>query len=420
MAKSLRIRLWVKTLVKIARHPNRWIIFRWLVCLLLVPLSQAWAEGAFQSDLTGYFDNLFTLKRFYSDPAIEERVQPMDVQRLRLMWEGRWKRLSWEAHYEHSMAVRLTSEEVVAVGTSGRVERASAAFRYLDLDWNIKTREQFFWDHQFDRLNAKIDLSLADLIFGRQAISWGVGYLWSPVDLLTTFSPLQINRDYKAGMDAALLDVPVGPFQESYLAYAPDENWSHSALLGRHRLRLGSVDVAVMGGWIISDYVLGGEVNADVKGIGMRLEATHTWPEETSRFVRTLVGFDYQFTADLFLQLEYYYNGFGTSDPAGYLQVIRAPRSLRGEIYNTAHHYLGVNGRYQLTPLIFLNGTTIINLNDGSALLEPALIYSLSNNAEIRLGAILALGKRPDGNLRSEFGAYPHLGFGEIIFYFGR
>lgn len=408
----------VKNLVKITHHSNRWVISRWLVFLLLVPLLHAQAEGAFQSDLTGYFDNLFTLKSFYSHPTIEERVQPMDIQRLRLMWEGSWERLSWEVHYEHFMAARLTSEE--AVGTSGRVERVSAAFRYLDLDWNIKTREHFFWNHQFDRLNVKIDLGLADLTLGRQAISWGVGYLWSPVDLLTTFSPLQINRDYKAGIDAVLLDVPLGPFQEFYLAYAPDEQWSNSALLGRHRLRLGSVDLGFMGGWIISDYVVGGEVNADVKGMGIRLEATHTWPEETSRFVRALLGFDYQFTPDLLLQLEYYYNGFGTDDPTRYLEVILAPRFQRGEIFNTAQHYLGVNCRYQLTPLMVLNGTTIINLNDGSTLLEPALIYSLSNNAEIRLGAIFALGNRPNDNLRSEFGTYPHLVFGEVIFYFGR
>ncbi len=400
------------------RHPDRWIVFWGLVFLLFVSLSRARAEDPFQSDFTGYFDNLFTLKSFYSHPAVPEKMQPMDIQRLRLMWEGSWKTFSWQAHYEHSMALRRTSEEVV--GTSARAEKVSAAFRYLDLDWDVTTREQFLWNHQFDRLNAKMDLGLAALTLGRQAISWGVGYLWSPADLLTTFSPLQINRDYKAGVDAAFLDVPLGPFQESYLAYAPDEKWSKSALLARHRLRLGPADLAIMGGWIISDYVLGGEVNADVKGVGVRFEATHTWPEATSRFVRALVGLDYQFTSDLFLQLEYYYNGFGTSDPAGYWQVILAPRFLRGEIHNTAQHYLGVNGRYQLTPLTILSGTTIINLNDGSALLEPALIYSLSNNAEIRLGAIFALGDRPNGNLQSEFGAYPHLGFGEVIFYFGR
>lgn len=408
----------VRALLKIAPHLDRLIITGWLVFLLLVIIPPVQAEDAFQTDFTGYFDNLFTLKSYYSHPTIEDRVQSTDIQRLRLMWEGSWKRLSYEAHYEHLMAVRRTSAE--AIGTSGRVERVSAAFRYLDLDWNIETQEHFTWDHQLDRLNAKIDLGFADLTLGRQAISWGVGYLWSPVDLLTTFSPLQINRDYKAGVDAVLLDLPLGPFQESYLAYAPEENWDNSALLARHRLRLGAVDVAVMGGWTISDYVLGGEINADIKGIGMRMEAIHTWPEDTSRFVRALFGLDYQCTSDFFLQLEYYYNGFGTSDPDRYSDVSAAPRFLRGEIFNTAHHYLGLNGRYQLTPLVILHGSAIINLNDGSALLEPALIYSLSNNAEIRIGAILALGKRPDDSLRSEFGAYPHLGFGELIFYFGR
>ncbi len=410
----------MKILVKTMYHTNanEWFVFRCLVFLLLVPSSYLQAQETFQSDLTVYFDNLFTFKGFYSHPSIEERAQPTDSQRLRLIYEGSWKTLSWEAHYEHLIGGRLTSEE--AIGASARAERVSAAFRYFDLDWDIETKEHFFWEHQFDRLNAKVDLGLADLIFGRQAISWGVGYLWSPVDLLTTFSPLQINRDYKAGIDAMLLDVPLGPFQESYLAYAPDEKWSNSALLGRHRLRLGPMDMAVTGGWIISDYVLGGEINADVKGVGVRLEATHTWPEVTSRFVRAVLGFDYQFTPDLFLQLEYYYNGFGTTDPARYLQVMSAPRFQRGEVFNTAPHYIGGNGRYQLTPLIILNGNTIINLNDGSALLEPAMVYSLSDNAEIRLGAIFAVGKRPKDNLRSEFGTYPHLGFGEVVYYFGR
>jgi opacity protein-like surface antigen len=408
----------VRALRKITLHLENLIIPAWLLFLLLVSIPPVQAEDAFQTDFTGYFDNLFILKDYYSHPTIEDRVQPTDMQRLRLMWEGSWERISFEAHYEHLMAVRRTAVE--GIGTSGRIENVSAAFRYLDLDWNIETQEHFTWDHQFDRLNAKIDLGFANLTVGRQAISWGVGYLWSPVDLLTTFSPLQINRDYKAGVDAVLLDIPLGPFQEVYLAYAPEESWDNSGLLARHRLRLGAVDVAMTGGWIISDYVLGGEINADIKGMGMRMEVTHTWPEDTSRFVRALFGLDYQCTPALFLQLEYYYNGFGTSDPARYEDVSTTPRFLRGEIYNTAHHYLGVNGRYQFTPLIVLHGSTIINLNDGSVLLEPALIYSLSNNAEIRLGAIAALGKRPDDHLRSEFGAYPYLGFGELIFYFGR
>lgn len=388
------------------------------VCLLILPLSRARAEDAFQSDLTGYLDNLLTVERFYDHPTIEERVQPADIQRIRLMWEGDWKRLSWQAHYEHFMKVTRESEEGMEI--TGRVESVSAAFRYFDLESNIETRGDFVWDHQLDRLNARIDLELADITLGRQAISWGVGYLWSPVDLLTTFSPLQINRDYKAGIDAVLLNVPLGPFQGLSVAYAPEEEWDDSALLGRYRASLGNVDVAVMGGWILTDHVAGGEVNADIHGMGLRLEATHTWTEDDDRFVRALAGLDYQFTPNLFLQLEYYYNGFGVDDPERYSEVILSPRFQRGEIFNTAEHYLGINGRYQLTPLTVTSGTVIINLNDGSTLVEPALVYSLGNNAELRMGGILALGDEPDVNLQSEFGSYPDLVFAEVVWYVGR
>ena len=89
-----------------------------------------------------------------------------------------------------------------------------------------------------ERLNVRLSLPHADLTIGRQAVTFGTAYFWNPLDIFRPFDPTQFDRDYKSGVDAIRLDIPLGDYDMmtlvASLGKGTDENrWERSAV-GRH------------------------------------------------------------------------------------------------------------------------------------------------------------------------------------------
>ena len=55
--------------------------------------------------------------------------------------------------------------------------------------------------HRLDRLSVTFQPYWGTLQIGRQALTWGNGFLFNPMDLFNPFSPTQIDREYKPGDD---------------------------------------------------------------------------------------------------------------------------------------------------------------------------------------------------------------------------
>jgi len=137
-------------------------------------------------------------------------------------------------------------------------------YRAFDASWNfIDGEKDTFGNLWLDRFNLKLALPRADLIIGRQAITFGKAYFWNPLDLYLPFDPAQFDRDYKAGVDALRLDIPLGPFSGLNLIYVlgreldinnqyvQDGNvsasWFGSSLLLRGFTHADGWDLAVQG-----------------------------------------------------------------------------------------------------------------------------------------------------------------------------
>ena len=81
-------------------------------------------------------------------------------------------------------------------------------------------------------------------------------------------------------------------------------------------------------------------------------------------------------------------------------------------IVNLAKYYLGLRVLYDFSPVLRTETSYIINLIDNSFIVYPSFIYSVSNESDLILGASIANGKRPAGNLvRSEYGMLPGIYF---------
>jgi hypothetical protein len=387
-----------------------------LLCVLLAAAPVSGVDiivpGLDSLTLHGYYKS-FLLYLDSSDPLLHDGVE--DLNRARWMLEGRRGSFDFAVHYEH-----LATIHPLPFGSSLFLGSSTAGSRpgIWDLSWRITGHDDFVWRHEIDRLYVHTRQSWGDVTVGRQAIGWGVGLIWSPEDLFVAFSPVEIDREYRLGIDAARALLPLGPFSELEAVYAVyDQEFDQQSTALRYRATVGETgfDVGLMGGKFFSDAVAGAMLTGQVWGAGVHAEATLTNDYEGGRkrvgpqtFVRAVAGTDYRFPHEVRGVLEYYYNGFGSNDPADYARLATSPRLTRGELYNLGQHYLGFLADWEAHPLLHLLLQGQWNLVDPSALFGPALSLSLSDEAELDAGIYFALGAARDGlNLGSEFGSAP-------------
>jgi hypothetical protein len=284
------------------------------------------------------------------------------------------------------------------------------------------THKDFLAQIAIDRANFVLELSHFDLTVGRQAISLGTTYFWNPNDLLTTFSPYEFDRDYKPGVDGIKADIALGDFSGISLIYGAGESFKldESALLARVFGNMLDFDIAMMAGRYREDGFAGADFSGEVgPGIGVRGGLSYFATESDDDFIQVVVGGEYRFENNFYLSAEYFYNGFGTPHTSRYIKKLSSERFQAGDFFNISRHYLGILGSYEVTPLLRVSLATIINIIDHSVLVDPTIIFSLSDNADLVAGMVIGEGKEPRGfTLESEFGAYPDFTFVEIKYYF--
>jgi hypothetical protein len=398
--------------------------------LLLLLISSCPAASAIDLPLPGagavalraYYKN-FLLLLDSPQPEIGDGVE--DLNRARLMVDASWPGIAdVSLHYEHYAVVNPVPLADLFVGPAS-VERPGI----WDLRWTIYEDANVVWQHDLDRLSVRRRFGRADVTVGRQAIGWAVGLIWSPNDLFAPFSPVEIDRDYRLGIDAARALVSLGAFGELDTVYAfYDADFDDHVLIGRWQRRLAPANAAVglMGGKFLSDAVVGVLATGELRGVGLHGECTFTHdfdddhaPFGPASFFRAVAGADYRFSGDVVALAEYYFNGYGTADPDQYILRAVSPRVARGELFNVGRHYLGFVADWRVHRRLHLIGQGQWNLTDPSAQVGPALTLALAGGAELVAGAYFGLGSKPENLFpRSEFGSLPDVYYVAAKLYF--
>jgi len=299
---------------------------------------------------------------------------------------------------------------------------------YLDLERNLVDCPNVSSSAYLDRLNVQIRTDAFQLVLGRQAITWGVNYFWPALDLFAPFAPGRIDRDYKPGVDAARLIVPVRAYSEvqivgAVLGPSTDRDLAVGGLI---RWNVRTVDFGFMGGSFHEDKVAGAFVSANVAGTGLRGELTWTQSGDPRDelidrgvFWRGSFGVDRQLTPSVSLIFETAWNQYGASDPRGYLLLLNSDRLRRGEINALGRYHTGVSLNWRFHPLWSFGSTTLVGWDDQSVLWIPSLVWSTGNNSEILFGGQLGFGQEPaaSGLPQSEYGSSPHTLFAAFKIY---
>lgn len=384
----------------------------------------------------------------------------------RLKIEGEhFNRLKWKIHYrvQPFFSTFSGAQSALAFSSFARPARfLPLQFRHLNAD------EQIILNHEIDRFLISYRISdKIEIIAGRQPISLGVGFVWMPADLVGTFSPLELDREFKTGVDALRINLALGDFTELSLIGAlggpacindfypngqscrqSDIKLSadHSLALSRFRTTIGDIDLGFLAGYIRGDIVGGSFITTAIKRFRLRSEVTLTYDieedqsdntgriyagigsnaEQSDFFIRAIVGADYSFDTKhpWAILIELYYNGFGSTNTNDYLRIAQSPRiSEHGEIYNVGKVYLasGINGEFhEKLPLSLI---VMANIIDPSFQLALSATYKVSDESDFVFGAQIPIGKTPIVNtttidMRSEFGFYPLTLYGIWRVYF--
>lgn len=350
--------------------------------------------------------------RYFQFLGVEGSVGEQHAERgaLRLKLDAEWGR-RWR--FEGHGLLQGASPPALGGGFSLNQGRAT---RYFDVDAELDANDDRAIVTDVDRFNVRFDTRHLRLTLGRQAITWGVNYFWPVLDLFAPFSPERIDRDYKPGVDALRLTVPVGQFSEVEVigALQGRDTGEDRSLATMGRFHLGGADIGVMLGDFHRDRVLGAFVTGDVGGSLLRAEASYTETSDRARsegdpddFVRATVGLDRLLTQNTSLVLETTYNGYGTNEPSDILRLSGRERVRRGEITSFGRVASGLALSFRPHPLLALTAATIVSWSDGSVLLQPSGVWSLTNNGDLLFGGFVGFGDESETEVASEYGAAP-------------
>jgi len=278
--------------------------------------------------------------------------------------------------------------------------------RFMDLTKTIHEDDDSIWYQRLDRLYLTFLADWGSFSIGRQALTWGNGFVFNPMDLVNPFPPTDILRDYKIGSDMVIGLVNLGVSGDLQLVYVPRRNplteevsWDQSTLGGKVHLSRGTTEFDVMALADYGDAVLGVGSRGYLGGAAWRCDATWTFVDDSPRkngFLSLVANLDYSWVwweKNFYGFLEFYYNGLGVND---YAEAFEDPallaRILRGELYALGKYYLSGHISMEVHPLFNIYLTVINNLRDPSGVVQPWAVWNVTQNLDLTFGANIYYG----------------------------
>jgi hypothetical protein len=271
--------------------------------------------------------------------------------------------------------------------------------------------------NRLDRLAVGYSGDRLSLNFGRQAISWGNGLFYSPMDIVNPFDPAQVDTEYKSGDDmlyAQLLQDNGNDLEgsvvirRSLITEEPESDQSTAALKYHGFIELVEYDLLIAEHYGEPLFGIGGSV--DLGGALWRGDLVLSDTEFDGVVTQFVANSSYSWVwseRNFSGSVEYYYNGFGQNDGCYSSECLASNVELvrqfgRGQLYTLGRHYLAASMSMEVTPLFNLTPNVFWNLSDHSALLQIVTRNSLGDNLVLLGAATLPLG--PDG---TEYGGIP-------------
>lgn len=386
--------------------------------ILLVLLFAFSTATAGDFDFTGHTKLNATVQTYPDDSFFRSLLgaESFDGQadlRLNLKWRS--KGWAFDADYQivflHGDSLDLGSNLPPELGNFfNRLPNDDR--RLFDLTDVISDSGDNAFLHRLDRLWLGYSNEKWVVRFGRQALSWGNGLFYAPMDLVNPFDPATIDTEYKSGDDM---------FYTQYLRDSGDD--VQAALVLRRDILSGDI-ASEQATYAAKYHGFAGELEYDILvaetyadtvigfGLGRSVGGAH-WTSDLvvtdtdlDTYVQFVTNLTYSWTLsgkNMSGAIEYHFNGFGQSNgrydpPSLAANPDLLARIARGQMFTLGEHYLAGSVMVEMTPLWTITPIVLANIGDPSALLQLTTKYSLADNMTL-LGSINV----PMGSSGSEY-----------------
>lgn len=286
--------------------------------------------------------------------------------------------------------------------------------RLFDLTHVFEDEDKTAVLHRLDRLSAGYTGRKTVVRFGRQAITWGNGMVYTPMDIFNPFDPAAIDTEYKAGDDMIygqyLRDS--GDDIESVLVFrrnpvTGDVESEFGSLAFKYHGVGGDHEYDVLAAQHYDDPLIGVGGNMGIGGAVWRGDVTVALTDTDDAVATLVTSLSYSWTwagRNVSGVAEYFFNGFGQRDGNYDPDSLAANpellnRLVRRELFTLGRHYLALSALIEMTPLFLMTPNVFVNLSDGSALVQLVTQNDLRENL-----VLLAAVNLPVGADGTEFG----------------
>jgi hypothetical protein len=285
--------------------------------------------------------------------------------------------------------------------------------RLFDLTSVMHDEGKSAWLHRLDRMWTGYSSEKTVVRLGRQAVSWGNGLFYTPMDLVNPFDPAAIDTEYKPGDDMLYLQYLRDSGDDIQVAVVirrdvidGDVDAGESAIALKYHGFAGETEYDVLIAENYDDTVvaLGG-----VRSLGGAIWRGDVVVTDTVNDTRIQVVTNLSYSwiwagKNVSGAFEYYFNGFGQRagryDPLSLATNADLIAYLtRDQLFTLGRNYIAGSMSIELSALWNLTPTLFANLDDSSALVQWVTQYSLSDDL-VFLGSL----NLPLGNNGTEFG----------------
>jgi hypothetical protein len=285
--------------------------------------------------------------------------------------------------------------------------------RWWNLTYSFGDQDKTVMIHRLDRLSVGYTTAHSVWRFGRQAISWGNGMVFTPMDVFNPFDPAAVDKEYKTGDDMLYGQYLFSSGNDlqgvAIVRRDPrtgDVEKDQSSLALKYHGFLGMNEIDVLAAEHYGDQILGLGGITNIGGAVWRGDLTWT-RTDLDRVFSAVTSLSYSWNwggINISGLLEYYYSGFGQRDGAySIAELLRNPDLLnrleRGELFTLARNYLAASATIEMTPLLMLIPNFFVNLEDPSTLAQLVVQYDWKQNLQVLTALSVPVG--PDG---SEYG----------------
>ena len=422
-------------------HRSSFKLYYALILLFLIICLSAISPAALSEEwqLGGHLKYFLSQSRYDDDNIFSQAgsSSPTDqTLNFRLTAKNNWA-TNWDIdiHYELSA---YHSESIEAARNFGPLPTLAGfgiptdEARLFDLTHVFIDEGKNVAFQRLDRLSIGYTATNYVVRFGRQAVSWGNGMVFQPMDIFNPFSPTAIDKEYKSGDDMAYMQNLFDSGDDLQTVLIPRRDITTgeldtevSSLAVKYHTIQGDIDIDLLASRHFADNLLGVGFSANWQGAVLRADLLNAWNTDGST-LSGIIGINYAWVwseHNFIGFIEYYRNGYGIDDgDYSPTALIARPeltsRVARGEIFTLGQDYLTTGLSVELTPRWLFNPLLINNLNDGSWLTQWIATYDWKHNLNLLLGANL-----PFGDKGTEYGGIPatttpetYIGGGQSVF----